>query len=59
MNVDDVFKSIPVNEFAFFHIMINVAGMNMEVFQGARETLKKCKVICIEYDSETEKEEIN
>jgi hypothetical protein len=38
-------------------LSIDVEGMNVEVLQGAGEAVKKSLLICLEYDSEEDKQQ--
>ncbi|GHN02876.1 hypothetical protein WSM22_43650 [Cytophagales bacterium WSM2-2] len=47
-------------EFSFISLLsIDVEGLTDKVLEGARLTLKKSLIVCLEYDSEEEKESFN
>jgi FkbM family methyltransferase len=54
--LDNVLLKLDISGITF--LSIDVEGMNYEVLQGAAVTLSKCKIICIEFDDDVEKEKI-
>ncbi|HVM87591.1 MAG TPA: FkbM family methyltransferase [Puia sp.] len=54
--LDIAIQHIDIKE--IFLVSIDVEGMNYEVLQGAMQTIIKSKIICVEFDSDTDKEDL-
>jgi len=55
MQLDLALQNIPMKFISL--LSIDVEGMNVEVLQGAGEAVKKSLLICLEYDSEEDKQQ--
>lgn len=56
MRLDDVLRGLDIDKISL--ISIDVEGLNLDVLEGAKETLIKSKLICIEFDNEVERQNI-
>lgn len=56
MRLDDIMSGLNIDKISL--LSIDVEGLNLDVLEGAEETLKKAKLICIEFDNESERQKI-
>ena len=55
LRIDDIIKKIVCESIMLFSI--DAEGFNFEVLKGAKETLKKTFLVCVEFDENTDKAE--
>ncbi|MEO6669114.1 MAG: FkbM family methyltransferase [Ferruginibacter sp.] len=57
MKLDDAIRNLPIGFISF--LSIDVEGLNYEVLEGGKNTIAKCLLICIEFDTEADRQKIS